>query len=41
VGFLARIRGSSQFPRLKGISLEGLKRNPNTECARGVWFSVC
>ena len=28
--------GSSQFPRLRGISLEGFKRNPSTESRRGV-----
>jgi hypothetical protein len=38
--FSSGLESSSQVPRLRGISLEGLKRNPNTECKRGVWLSV-
>jgi hypothetical protein len=38
--FPSRLGSSSQVPRLRGISLEGLKRNPNTEYRCGVWVSV-
>jgi hypothetical protein len=38
--FSPGLGSSSQVPRLRVISLEGLKRNPNTEYRGGVWLSV-